>query len=435
MTTTTHLEDLSDRIRPAAASNLLLWSIAGFFVILLLWATFTKLDRSVHGQGRVVPTAQLQTVSNLEGGIVEEILVRAGQKVREGAPLIRLDRTASGAELGSNQSAYDSLLAKTARLEAETSGRAPVFPVAADPAVQAQIDIERALYASRQADYQSISNAGEARLAQAERAVAEADATVAARTSARNAARSEAALIRPLVERGIEPRLSLIQAENAAAVAAGEAAAATASAARARSAVVEARATLAQTRQDWRAKAGEELAAARGEIASRRRALPALSDRLKRTVVRAPLAGRINRVLVTTVGGSVAPGSPLVEIVPTDGSLTIEAAVRPEDIAFVRTGQRARINITAYDYAIYGSVEGSVVDISPDAVVNERTGDSHYVVRVRSGPNGLRDGNGGKLPIGPGMVADVTLLGDKRSVLSYLLTPISRLRETAFQER
>lgn len=426
-----HLEDLADQIRPRAASGVLLWTIVIFFVVLLLWAGLTSIDRTVPGQGRIIPTSQLQIVSNLEGGVVRAILVRSGQVVPAGAPLIRLDPTATGAELGSGQVALGALTAKRARLEAELNGTSPRFPQVADAAEQ--IANERSLYLSRQADLQSLTLAGQARVAAAERAVTEAEAAVQARASARQAAEAEARMIRPLVERGIEPRLSLVQVESAAAVSASEQAGAVAALARARSQVAEARATLSQQRQDWRSQAANDLAATQAEISSRTRALPALADRLERTELRAPVAGRINRVLVTTVGGTVRPGEPLVELVPSRDQLVIEANIRPRDIASVRLGQAARIRISAYDSAIYGALDGRVVTISPDATRDERTGESHFTVRVET-DDSLRSPAGERLPLGAGMVADVSLIGDRRSVLSYFLSPFTRLREQAFRE-
>jgi membrane fusion protein, adhesin transport system len=430
----THFEDYVDSVRPKAMSSILLWAILAFFLLFLIWASFTRLDRTIRGQGRVIASSQLQVVSNLEGGIVEAILVRPGQNVRAGAPLVRLDRTASTAEFGSSEAAIHALDAKVARLQGEVSGQTPVYPASSDPQAAQQVGIEQSLYSARLADYASQRNAAQARLTQAQRALAEAVATSAARQSARSAATAERDMIKPLVERGIEPRLSLVQAENAAAVASSEAAAAAAARSRASAAVSEARAALAQVGEDRRARAAEELATAQGEMAARKRELPALRSKVARTVVRAPLAGRINRVLVTTVGGSVAPGSPLVEIAPSGETLLIEALINPKDIAFVRLNQPARVNITAYDQAIYGSLDGRVVAISPDAVVNERTGESHYILRIQTDRRGLHDRNGTALPIGTGMVADVALLGDKRSILTYILTPITRLSEHAFRE-
>lgn len=428
------LEDYVSRVRPATASNILLWTIVGFLVIFIIWAALAELDRTVRGQGRVVPSSQLQVVSNLEGGIVEAILVQTGQMVKQGQPLVRLDQTATGSEFASNQSQFNSLRARIARLEGEVSGRAPRFPAATDPSFAEQIAIERGLYASRMADLGSLLAAAQARVAQAQRSVAEAQAGRAARESALRAAQTELTLIRPLVERGIEPRFSLVQAENAAAVAASEVAAASAAVTRAQSQVAEAQASLAQQRQDWRSRAAQDLAAAQAEMVALRRALPALSARVDRTEVRSPLPGRVNRVLVTTVGGTVQPGQPLVEIVPSEDSLIVETQVRPADIAWVRLGQNARINITAYDPAIYGALDGKVVSISPDATLDERTGETFYTVRVATDDR-LVDGAGRPLEIGPGMIADVSLIGDKRSVLDYILSPLTRISQTALREQ
>jgi adhesin transport system membrane fusion protein len=427
------LEDYIKRVRPAKASNILLWVIAGFVVIFIVWAALTELDRTVRGQGRIIPSSQLQVVSNLEGGVVEAILVKTGDMVQRGAALVRLDQTSTGAELGSNQAQFDALRVRIARLEAEVAGGSPNFPPAVNSSLAEQVAIERSLHASRMADLGSLLAAANARVVQAQRSVTEAQASLTARQSAAGAARTEANLIRPLVDRGIEPRLSLIQAENQAAVSAAEAAAASAAVNRAQSSVAEAQATLAQQRQDWRARASQELASAQAEMVALRRSLPALSARVERTVVRTPLAGRVNRVLVTTVGGTIAPGGPIAEIVPSEDALLVEVQVRPADIAWVRMDQNAKINITAYDSSVYGSLDGKVVAISPDATLNERTGETFYTVRVAT-TDELFDKSGKELEIGSGMVADISLLGDKRTVLSYILSPFTRLSETALRE-
>ena len=430
----THLEDLADRIKPRAASNLLLWGVVGFVLVFFVWAAFAELDRTVRGMGRVIPSSQLQIVSALEAGIVEQIFVRSGQRVRANDPLLLLDPTQSGAELGSGSAALSALEARAARLEAEVAGRAPVFPAPRDDMMRDQIRIEEALYRARASELAGLTGAASARLSGAERAVAEAQAAYRARTANRDARQAEARILRPLVERGIEPRLSLIQAEGAAATAASEAAGAAASIARAQASVAEARANLSQATSDWRARASTELATTQAELAARRRALPALAERVQRTTLRAPLSGTVNRVLVTTRGSAIQPSQPLVEIVPSQESLLIEVRIRPQDIASVRMGQLARVAITAYDRAVYGTLEARVVAISPDAVSEERTGETYYVVRVRTDANALRDRQGRSFPIGPGMIAEADLLGDRRTVLQYILSPLSRLSERAFRE-
>jgi membrane fusion protein, adhesin transport system len=394
----------------------------------------TELDRSVRAQGRVIPSALLQTVSNLEGGVIESILVKPGSTVKAGDPIIMLSPIQTNAELGSTAVATGALSAKVARLEAEITGRNPSYPSATDAAMQQQIEIERSLHNARIADFNSATNAGNARIDQAQRAVTEARANYSARITQRNSYQRELDMLRPLVERGIEPRMSLIQAESQASVAASEASAAQASIARAQASISEAQAALAQFRQDWRSKAGTELAAARAELSARQKTTTALADRVARTTVRAPLTGVVNRVLISTLGGSVKPGEPLVEIVPSEKGLQIEAQVSTKDIAFVRITQTAKVDITAYDSAIYGTLNGKVISISPDAVINERTGESFYIVRVLTDKSALIDKRGVQLPIGSGMTTNVSLLGEKRSVMSYILTPITRLGESALRE-
>ena len=431
----THLEDSVTKIKPRAASSMLLWIIVAFVVAFFVWAGFTELDRTVRGQGRVVPSSQLQVVSNLEGGVVQDILVRAGQNVRQGDELIRLDRTVTGAELGSGTATLAALQIKIARLTAEVTGGSPRYPAATDPAIADQVRIEQALYASRLADLSAITSSGMARVGQAERAVAEAQSNYQSRVSAWRQRQSEVGMIRPLVERGIEPRLSLSQAEAQASIAQSEMQAASETIGRARQALAEARSTLTQAQQQWRTQSGTELATAQAEFAARQRALPALADRAQRTVLRAPLAGRINRVLISTRGGTIRPGEPVVEIVPSNESLVIEVQIQPSDIAFVRIGQPAHVAITAYDRSVYGVLDGTVTTISPDATLNERTGESFYTVKVRTNVNYLRDTNGRQMPIGVGMTAEVDLLGEKRTILQYILSPITRLGETALREQ
>ncbi|HEX8302689.1 HlyD family type I secretion periplasmic adaptor subunit [Sphingomonas sp.] len=426
------LEELSGRIKASTASNVLLWTIIVFVVLFFLWAGLTKIDRTVRATGRVMPSAQLQIVSNLEGGIVQDILVRAGQTVARGDELIRLDSTQSGAELGSGEATTGALGAKIARLTAEVTGREPVYPARPDPA--GQVAIERALHASRMNELARMTEAANARVRQAERAVAEASANYQGRVALRDSKMAQLRTIRSLVERGIEPRLSLVQVEGEAAGARSDAASAAEGIGRARAQVAEARAQMAVSRQEWRARAADELATAQAELSARSQALPALSKRVERTVVRSPMAGRVNRVLVATRGGSVQPGQPLVEIVPDDKSLLVEVHVRPQDIAAVRMGQSATVAITAYDRSIYGTIEGAVTQISPDSVTQEKTGESYYIVQVRTSSNGLRMADGTIRPITSGMGAEVDLRGEKRTVLAYILTPITRLGETAFRE-
>lgn len=427
------LESLGARLQPNKASNLLLWFIVGFFVIFLIWAALTEVDRTVRAQGRVIPSSRMQVASNLEGGIVSRIYVNVGDEVEVGDALVRLDTTLSGSELGSNRAQLTALNLRMIRLQAEIAGRRPVFPAPDGQAAVEQIQIERALYAARTEQLDSLNAASAARIRQAHRAVAEAQATLLARRAAASAAHQEENILRPLVERGIEPRLSLIRAEDAAAVADADVQSAAAALSRAQASVSELRATAVQARQEWRSVAADELARVQAEQLALQRRLPALEDRVERSIIRAPLTGRVNRVFTATVGGTVRAGDPVVEIVPSEDGLVVEAAVRPNDIGQVRIGQEARVGITAYDSTVFGRLDGTVVTISPDTVTDEASGAVFYTIRVVTRGN-LLNGNGEPVTIGPGMTAEVNLLGDKQSILDYILTPITRLGRSALRE-
>lgn len=427
-----HYEDRLLAVEPRRAASFMLYLVAGFFVIAVLWAAFTEIDRTVRANGQVIPSAKLQIVSNLEGGIVQAINVKPGDRVIRGQELIRLSPTLTGAAYDSGAVSVEALEAKASRLKGEVLGRSPGFSRSASG--NDQVAMEQSLYASRKSEFSSLIAAAEARLAQAQRQVSESQAAMAARQSALRAADQELEMIRPLVMKQIVPKIDLVRAENAASVARSELDAAISALSRAQSGVAEARASLAQQRSDWKSRAATELTQVQAELNAQQGALPALKDRVSRTTVRAPMNGIVNRILVNTVGGSVSAGEPIIEIVPVESALLIEASVRPSDIANVRLGQKSRIEITAYNSAIFGWMQGEVVSISPDAIYNEALKESFYSVQVRTIGKPLANSNGKPLRIGPGMVATVNLLGEKRSILSYLLTPISRLSETAFRE-
>lgn len=426
-----HYEDRALSIEPRRAASFMLYLLGGFFVLAIVWAALTTIDRTVRATGQVIPSAKLQVVSNLEGGVVEAINVKAGQRVSKGQLLVRLSPTLTGAAYASGASGVEALQAKADRLRGEVLGTRPTIRGAN---ASDEVAMEQSLYASRKAEYDSLVAASDARLMQAQRQVSEARASVAARTAALQGKQRELEMIRPMALRSIVPKIDLVRAENDVAVSQNEVDAAQSALSRAIAGVAEAQAQLAQQRSDWKSEAANELTRVQAELASQQNALPALKDKVDRTMVRAPMSGIVNRVLVTTVGGSVAAGEPVVEIVPAESVLLIEASVRPSDIANVRFGQKARIEVTAYNSSIFGWMQGEVVSISPDAIYNEAHKESFYAVQVRTIGPPLQDANGRNLRIGPGMIATVSLLGEKRSILSYLLTPLTRLKETAFRE-
>lgn len=427
--------DASPAMTPARAARWLLWSIAGFTATMIIWASLAELNETATAPGRIVPQKALQVISNLEGGSVAAILVKPGQKIAANAPLLRLDPASASAEYGRSSTAANALAARIARLEAEIAGTAPVFPPGLDVAAPGAVAAERGLWQARRRDQLSATTGARARIEGATRSLAEAQSLGAATSEARDQAAREVVMLAPLVEKGIEPRLTLDRARSELVRAQAAAAGAAEGISRAAAAVTEARAAAAGIMDGARAAVGAELAVARAELAGQSAALPALQQRMVRTEVRSPIAGTVQRLLVNTIGGTVAPGAPLVEVVPAAGALVVDARVRPRDIGFIHLGQRAAVRVTAYDSSIYGKLAGKVTRISPDAVLDDRGGEGWYLVRIETAADALSAPNGQRLPLGAGMVVEADLLGPSRTVMSYLLSPVTRLSGTAFRER
>lgn len=419
---------------PGLASRVLLWSILGFSSVMIAWAAVAEVNETASAPGRIVPQRQLQVVSHVDGGVVAAILVRPGDVVAAGAPLLRLDPGGAAADFGRSSAAANALSARILRLEAEAAGRAPAFPAALSAVAPGAVAAEHALWQAHQRDAANGSAGVSARIDGARRALAEAEAGAAASAEARAQAAREVAMLAPLVDKGIEPRLTLDRARSALVQAQASAAGSAEAVARARATVAEARSAAAAVTDRWRAEASNDLAQARAELAGQQAGLPTLQRRVERAEVRSPVTGTVQRVLVGTVGSAVAAGAPLVEVVPKDGALAIAARVRPSDIGLVHLGQPAAVRITAYDSSVYGTLKGRVTRISPDSVADERGGEGWYEVRIETPQRGLLGPGGRSVPIGSGMVAEVALLGAPRTVLSYLLSPVTKLREDAFRE-
>lgn len=427
--------ELDAPMAPTLASRLLLWSILGFCVVMIAWAAVAEVNETASAPGRIVPQRPLQVVSHVDGGVVAAILVRPGDVVAAGQPLLRLDPGAAAADYGRSSAAANALAARILRLEAEAAGQSPAFPVALSAAAPGAVSAEQALWQAHQRDAANGLTGVAARIDGARRALAEAEASAAAAAEAQAQAAREVTMLAPLVDKGIEPRLALDRARSALVQAQASAAGGAEAVARARAAVVEARAAAAAVTDRWRAEASNGLAQARAELAGQQAGLPSLQRRVEQAEIRSPVSGTVQRVLVGTVGSAAAPGAPLVEVVPKDGALAIAARVRPRDIGFVHIGQPAAVRITAYDSSVYGTLKGRVTRISPDAVADERGGEGWYEVRIETSQRGLVGPTGRPATIGSGMVAEVALLGAPRTVLSYLLSPVTRLREDAFRER
>ena len=420
-------------LKPKLAANILLLTIFGFFITFILWASFAELDEVSRATGKVVSSKQIQIIQNLEGGIIKEILVKQGDIVHAGDILVKLDKTQFDADYNRNEVEYIMLKSALIRLKAESQFQEPIFDPKFVEKHHKLVNNELNLYSARKAEFEASLNSQKARLKQIEQDAIEAEINLISAKSGEQTAQAEFDLLKPLVEKGIEPRLELIRADQRLITARGEYKIAQLNIKKAKKSVEEVHLNIEAARQRFRSNVLTELNDVQNKANKLVDSLPALSDKVNRTNVIASTDGTINRVLVTTIGGVIKPGMPIVELVPLDDTLLIEAEIQPSDIAFIRPGQLARVKLTAYDYSRYGSLEAHVENISADAIMNDQK-QSVYIIQIRTKEKSLLSGDE-DLPILPGMIAEVDILNGKKTIMSYLMSPVLKLKNNAFRER
>ena len=415
------------------ASTLLLAAISVFFIALFAWIAVAEVDTVTRAQGRVIPSSKLQMVQNLEGGIVSEIRVRQGQRVEAGELLVLLSAVQFDGDRRSREQQLLGLQARAARLMAQASGKTPDYPEAVRTSARDVMAAENAALLARKLELQSQLEVLDAQIGQKSRELDEAAISLEAAQRTLALAREERATVARLVERGLEPRLELVRLDRSLAEVDGRAQVAAVTIRRLGSAIEEMRARRNTIERQARAEALNELNRTVTELSALEQSLPALQDRVARTEIRAPMSGVVNRLFVNTTGGVIKPGEPIVEVVPVDDDLVVEALVLPKDIGFVKLGQPARVKVTAYDYAIFGAMDGTVKNISADAVPNEK-GEAFYQVRVETATKAIAALDK-QLPIQPGMQTQVDIITGKKTILQFLSKPIVAMRENAFRER
>lgn len=410
----------------------LLWSIAGFFLIAILWAAWAEVDEFTRGEGRVIPSSQIQVIQNLEGGIVAELYVREGQLVRSGQPLLRIDDTRFASSLREAGVTLDQLRAKVARLRAEAEG-AP-FDRQSLPDISEAVAVqELALFESRKRELHGGNQVLVEQVSQKRQELSELQARKEQLQRSYELLESELNMTRPLADEGAISQVELLRLQRQVNDMAGELKGAELAIPRAQSSLQEAREKLANAELAFRSDAYLELNEASAELSRLSETSGALEDRVERTLVRSPVAGTVKQLFVTTIGGVIQPGMDIVEIVPSEDSLLVEARVRPADIAFLHPQQSAMVKFSAYDFSIHGGLEGEVVHISPDTIVDEN-GESFYLVRVET-ERGHLGSEAAPLPIIPGMTVGVDILTGKKTVLDYLLKPVLKTKQLALRER
>jgi adhesin transport system membrane fusion protein len=422
---------------PRYFSHWILWLTLLLCMLGLGWAALATVDEFTVGEGKVIPSSQVQIVQNLEGGIVSEIMVKVGQSVQKGEVLMRIDDTRFTASSREGQAKDHALLARIARLTAESGNTAFISLGQLEKDNPGLVAEEKALYASRMHELQATLAILRQQAEQRRQELSEKRSRLAQLQQSHGLISKELAMIRPMAQQGAVSEVDLLRLERQTNDVQGEMNATRLALPRLESAYREAQQKIDELGTRFRADAMKELNAARAEQAALSAANTALDDRVTRTLVRAPLTGTIKQIKVNTVGGVVQPGSDLMEIVPADDTLLIEAKVRPADIAFLHPGQEALVKLTAYDFSIYGGFPATLEHISADTLTPEKPGEkqeSFYQIRVRTKHN-KPSGRNGLLAILPGMVATVDIKTGNKTVLHYLLKPIIKTKEMALRER
>lgn len=423
--------------KPPLFARLVLLFVVLFIATFVTWAAIARVDEIARGDGKVIPVSKTQIIQASEAGVVQEISVRLGQIVRKGELLMRLDDTTTTSTLGESAARARALKAKIARLEIEEKGDltadficpeeiAEVAPVVCENEVR--------LLEARRIAIDNKASVLQARLRQRVKEFDEAQANIERLNQVIAVAQREMDLVKPMVAKKLMAQTDLLRIDRELSDQRGQLALAIEGVERLDAAISEATLQVEELNLQVRQEALMEKTQALAELSVVDETIRGASDRVARTDIRSPVDGVVNTLDINTIGAYVQPGTVVAGIVPTADTLLVEARISPRDVAFVRPGQRALVKVTAYDFSIYGGLEGEVANISADSLLDQNTGETFYQVQVAT-PVSELEKDGRKYPIIPGMVTSVEIITGEKSVLDYLLKPINKARSEALTER
>lgn len=419
---------LIDRFNSWDSSRRLIALASAGLLILLVWAALAPVDEVTRGTGRVIPSSKVQLVQPAEAATIAEILVRGGQTVKRGQLLVRLDDAQSSSELGQLQTENERLGIRAQRLAQEAQGNSLGCQ---EGSVCAE---ERNLQQARMTTARSREGALAAAIEQRRRDLQEAQETAASLETSVRLSREQVQMLEPLARQNIVPQTELLTAQRDLVDVQGRLAAARQAAARASASIREAQADLSAARSEFRQQALNERSEVTTRMAVNEETIRGAEARQQRNELRSPADGIVNDVQITTVGGFVNAGEKIMQIVPIGDKLLVEARVAPSDIAFIKVGDRANVKVTAYDFSIFGGLRGRVQQVSADSIFDEVERQAYYTVLIETDRAYISRG-GQRLPIVPGMICDVEVITGSRSILSYLLKPVSKAFDEALTER
>lgn len=411
-------------------ARLLVNSLGIVLILAVLWAGLSEIDEITKGEGKVIPSKQLQIMQSLDGGVVSEILVQEGQVVEPGQILVNIDTTRFDSSVKENRVQYLALLARAARVRALAEGVPFVPPPEAVADAPKTVEEELRAYEASTSTLNAQLSIAQQQLSQRQQELVEMRAKREQASRAYELTNKELGYTRPLLKDGAVSEVELLRLERETGRFLGEREMASAQIAKTQSAIVEASRKIQEITLNFQSEARKELSETLAKLNVSSAGGVGLADKVDKSSLRSPVRGTVKRLLVNTVGGVVQPGRDIIEIVPLEENLLLEAKVLPKDIAFLRPGDRALVKFTAYDFSIYGGLEAKLEFIGADSVTDER-GNTFYTVRVRTEKSKLGEG----LPIIPGMVAEVDIITGQKSILSYILKPVLKAKQAAFTER
>ena len=407
------------------------WIVAIFG--LLMWANFALIDEIARGDGEIIPSGENQMIQNLEGGIVEEILVTEGQEVQKGQILLKIDNKKSASSYSSNAVRADALQAKIARLRAESKGQKFSVSKELKENIPLIVENEESLYETNKRQLNSKLSALRERLSQKRQELSEAKSQLKHLKSSYEMIETEVRMTEPMVRKGVRSKIDFLKLQRESNEIESKYDATRKSIPRLKSAIKEVQSTIEETKYMFKSDAKKKMNEAISELRTLRNTSTALADQVSRTVIKSPMHGIVQKLFIHTVGGVLKPGEDIMEIVPSDQNLLVEVKIKPSDIAFIYYGQKAIAKFSAYDFAIYGGLDGKVVYISADTIKDEKD-NVFYNVQIKTDVNYLGDEDK-KLKIIPGMTVNVDIITGQKSVLDYILKPILKTKQYTFSER
>ena len=414
-------------------SRFLLWLILIFIAAFLIWANYAKIDEITRGEGKVIPSSHIKKIQSFEGGIVEEFYVKEGDTVKKGGKLLKIRDIGFLSKYKESEVSINALKAKAQRLYAEANGKDFKPSKELQKEIPKLLEHERSLFNSNKIELKNKESIIEAQIVQRRNELQEAYAKLNKLKRSYSLIENEIAINEPLVRKGIVSKIEFLKLKRQANDIKGDLNALRFSIPKIKSKIEELKKKKENIYLEFQNRAKEQYNEVMAKISALEESKNAIEDKVKRTLIKSPVNGIIKTIYINTIGGVVKPGMDIMEIVPNEDSLLIEAKIKPSDIAFIHPGAKAKVKFTAYDFSVYGGLNGKVISISADTITDQQ-GKSFYLVRIKTDKNHL--GSDRKpLKIIPGMVAKVEIITGKKSILDYILKPLLKAKERALTER